>query len=191
MDKQNGIRHILFQHEVIPVVTFSTFDQIEHTVNQLLKREIKCIEITLRNEVSRKAVSLVSEKYGHQISVGVGTVINLDDIQFCELNNVDFIVSPGSPSYLLKYLNNTSIPFLPGVSTINDIMNAMEYGCDTLKFFPAELSGGVNMLKQFNGLFNRIKFCPTGGVNEFNYQDYLSLENVISVGGSWIIKEKK
>ena len=188
MTKQNGIRNILSQHNVIPVVTFSDISQIDNVVNHLLSKKIKCIEITLRNEISRKAVSIVKDKFLDQIAVGVGTVVNKDDVDFCKNNHVDFIVSPGSPSYLLKWLENTSIPFLPGVSSVNDIMNTMEFGLDTLKFFPAELSGGIKMLKQFNTLFSQVKFCPTGGINELNYQDYLAMENVLSVGGSWIVE---
>ena len=191
MGKQNGIRHILTQHKVIPVVTFSDINQIDPVVEHLLSKEIRCIEITLRNENSRRAVPIVKNKFANQMAVGVGTVLNEDDVHFCESNHVDFIVSPGSPSYLLKLLDNTTIPFLPGVSSINDIMNTMEFGLDTLKFFPAELSGGLKMLKQLNGLFSHVKFCPTGGINELNYQDYLALENVLSVGGSWVVENKR
>ena len=191
MTKQNGIRNILSQHKVVPVVTFSNLSQIDDVVHHLMSNKIKCIEITLRNEISRKAVSIVKGKFADQIAIGVGTVVNKDDIDFCENNQVDFIVSPGSSTYLLKCLDSTSIPFLPGVSSVNDIMNAMEFGLDTLKFFPAELSGGLKMLKQFNALFSQIKFCPTGGINELNYQDYLAMENVLSVGGSWIVEYKR
>ena len=181
MDKQNSIRHILAQHKVIPVVTFSDINQIDVVVEHLLSKDIRCIEITLRNEKSRNAVPIVKNKFANQMAVGVGTVLNEDDIHFCESNHVDFIVTPGSPSYLLKLLDNTTIPFLPGVSSINDIMNTMEFGLDTLKFFPAELSGGLKMLNQFNGLFSHVKFCPTGGVNLQNAFKFLKKGNDIVV----------
>ena len=147
MDKQNGIRHILTQHKVIPVVTFSDINQIDPVVEHLLSKDIRCIEITLRNENSRRAVPIVKNKFANQMAVGVGTVLNEDDVHFCESNHVDFIVSPGSPSYLLKLLDNTTIPFLPGVSSINDIMNTMEFGLDTLKVFSCRTFWGIENAK--------------------------------------------
>jgi 2-dehydro-3-deoxyphosphogluconate aldolase/(4S)-4-hydroxy-2-oxoglutarate aldolase len=82
----------------------------------------------------------------------------------------------------------SKIPFIPGASTPSEIMQALEYGCDTLKFFPANLFGGIKALKTYGNVFPQVKFCPTGGVNESTFEEYLDLDNVISVGGSWMTK---
>ena len=95
------------------------------------------------------------------------------------------MVSPGFTSDLINSFNKAEIPFLPGISSSNDVLLAKQFDCETLKFFPAELCGGIKMLKQFQILFPTVKFCPTVGIGLNNY---LELENVISVGGSWLMK---
>lgn len=191
MSKQNNIKSILNNHKIIPVVTFQNKESIQPVVENLLSQNINCIEVTLRNNISREALGEIIHLYGNQLSVGAGTVLNNNDIQFCMDHKVDFMVSPGSPKFLINDFQKSKIPFLPGVSSINDVMNALELDCDTLKFFPALMSGGINMLQQFNNLFSQVYFCPTGGINEFNYKEFLSLSNVICVGGSWVVNTNK
>jgi 2-dehydro-3-deoxyphosphogluconate aldolase/(4S)-4-hydroxy-2-oxoglutarate aldolase len=98
---------------------------------------------------------------------------------------------PGVQKDLLGVLNELNIPFLPGVMTPSDIMGALRLGWDTLKFFPAHIAGGIDALKTYSQVFPQVKFCPTGGINYDNHLEFLSLDNVISVGGSWIQKDFK
>jgi 2-dehydro-3-deoxyphosphogluconate aldolase/(4S)-4-hydroxy-2-oxoglutarate aldolase len=102
--------------------------------------------------------------------------------------NVDFIVSPGLTENLAKVLQASKIPFLPGAVTPSEIISGQELGVKYFKFFPANLFGGLETLKAYASVFKGVKFCPTGGVNESNYQDFLKLENVVSVGGTWVLK---
>jgi len=87
---------------------------------------------------------------------------------------------------LASHFEDSGIPFILGVATPSDIINGIQFGWDTFKFFPAQLFGGLNALKTYGQVFPQIKFCPTGGITEDSYQSYLALENVISIGGSWL-----
>ena len=96
------------------------------------------------------------------------------------------MVSPGLSSGLASHFEDSGIPFILGVATPSDIINGIQFGWDTFKFFPAHLFGGLNALKTYGQVFPQIKFCPTGGITEDSSQSYLALENVISIGGSWL-----
>jgi 2-dehydro-3-deoxyphosphogluconate aldolase/(4S)-4-hydroxy-2-oxoglutarate aldolase len=99
------------------------------------------------------------------------------------------MVSPGVTEKIINAMIESEIPFLPGISNVSQIMLANQYKCETLKFFPAIISGGINTLNQYNKLFPNIMFCPTGGVSSINFRGFLELKNVISVAGSWLIKK--
>ncbi|MFN5846446.1 MAG: bifunctional 4-hydroxy-2-oxoglutarate aldolase/2-dehydro-3-deoxy-phosphogluconate aldolase [Flavobacteriia bacterium] len=184
---QNNIEDILSRNSIIPVVTIHDFHQIDAVYDQLMKQGIKCIEITLRTDYAWEAIAEFKLKYGCEIKVGVGTVISNEQILKCKDLKVDFMVSPGLTTSLVQNLEHSEIPFIPGVATPSEIIRGMEIGWRFFKFFPANLFGGVDALKAYGSLFKDVKFCPTGGVNETNYKEYLALNNVISVGGSWVI----
>ncbi|MCJ8288764.1 MAG: bifunctional 4-hydroxy-2-oxoglutarate aldolase/2-dehydro-3-deoxy-phosphogluconate aldolase [Crocinitomicaceae bacterium] len=185
---QNNIVAILKDHPIIPVVTIHSEEEIDPIISKLKEMNIFCIEVTLRTDFAFEALQLIKDRYSDSLSLGVGTVISEDQIDKLVSIGVDFIVSPGLTPTLYNHLLASSIPFIPGVTTPSEIMQAIELGCDKLKFFPANLFGGIKALKTYGNVFPQVKFCPTGGVNESTYEDYLSLENVISVGGSWMIK---
>ncbi len=186
--KQNNIHSVLAKHPVIPVVTIHSEDEIASIIKTLDEQNISCIEITLRTDFAIKAVRIVKARYGERISVGVGTVISSEQVDELETIRPHFIVSPGLTASLYHRLMRSGIPFIPGASTPSEIIQAVELGCDTLKFFPAHLFGGISALETYGNVFPAVKFCPTGGVNESTYEDYLALDNVISVGGSWMVK---
>lgn len=186
--KQNNIEAILKDHPMIPVVTINSESEIDPMISKLKKMNIFCIEVTLRTDFAFKALQIIKNRYADSISVGVGTVISKEQIDKLVSIGVDFIVSPGLTPVLYNHLLASSIPFIPGVTTPSEIMQAIELGCDKLKFFPANLFGGIKALKTYGNVFPQVKFCPTGGVNELTYEEYLSLKNVISVGGSWMVK---
>jgi len=186
MTKQNNIREVLAKHPIIPVVTFTNLNEIEAKVEVLLRNNVKCIEITLRTPVAYDAIQKVKEEYGNEITVGMGTVVLEAQILKAMELQVDFMVSPGLHSGLAQELMDSKIAFIPGVATPSDIINGLQFEWDTFKFFPAFLFGGVEALKTYGQVFPHLKFCPTGGLTEATYRDYLALENVISVGGSWL-----
>ncbi len=186
---QNNLRKILRDNPVIPVVTIDNLDVIDEMINTLVQKGIACIEVTLRTNIAWEAIAYIQEHYKHKILVGVGTVINVNQIQKCIDREVDFMVSPGFSPRLLEACLKTDIPFLPGVSSASDIIYCQENGFNFLKFYPAQLNGGIKALTNFLAVFPEVKFCATGGINEDNFEQYLQLDNVLAVGGSWLLKK--
>ncbi|WP_430404170.1 bifunctional 4-hydroxy-2-oxoglutarate aldolase/2-dehydro-3-deoxy-phosphogluconate aldolase [Fluviicola sp.] len=188
MSTQFNIEKILTGNPLIPVVTINALSELDMVYNQLKSHGISCIEITLRTAVSWDAIQLFKERYGDEFSVGVGTIKSVGDIERCKEVQVDFLVSPGVSDAMRDALNKCGIPFLPGVATPSEIIQGLEAGWKFFKFFPADLFGGLKALKTYGSVFSDAKFCPTGGISETNYKDFLALENVLSVGGSWLLK---
>jgi 2-dehydro-3-deoxyphosphogluconate aldolase/(4S)-4-hydroxy-2-oxoglutarate aldolase len=187
MALQNGIKKLLSSHQVVPVVTIQSEKEIEGIVQKLKSKEISIIEVTLRTPYALKAIEYL--KNNHKILVvGAGTVINVNQIEALKALDADFIVSPGGSELLFDQLENSGIPFLPGACTPSEIIKCTERGYEVLKFFPADLYGGLSALKTYGQVFRSVDFCPTGGISQATYLDYLKLDNVISVGGSWMIK---
>ena len=118
--------------------------------------------------------------------VGAGTVLTPKDLHACGAAGAAFAVSPGAMPTLLNAASSSQVPLLPGISSTSDIMLGMEHGIEFFKFFPAATSGGVEALKAFSGPFANLRFCPTGGISLASAPNYLALNNVICVGGSWI-----
>ncbi|MEN9997859.1 MAG: 4-Hydroxy-2-oxoglutarate aldolase [Bacteroidota bacterium] len=186
--KQNNIRGVLEKHPIIPVVTINNESEIDGIIKKLQENGISCIEITLRTDYALTAIKLIKSNYGDKISVGVGTVVAKDQIDAIKALKVDFIVSPGINETLGEHLMNSGIPFIPGVATPSDIILGIQMGWDTFKFFPANLFGGIEALKTYGQVFPSVKFCPTGGINSDSHNSFLELTNVISIGGSWMMK---
>ena len=185
---QNNIEAILQANAIIPVVTIQSEAEIDFIYQRLSSNGIHCVEITLRTEFAFEAIAEFKNRYGSEFKVGVGTVINEHQVKKCMELNVDFIVSPGLTENLAKALSASKIPYLPGAVTPSEIIAGQELGVQFFKFFPANLFGGLETLIAYSSVFKGVKFCPTGGVNESNYQDFLKLENVVSVGGTWVLK---
>lgn len=187
MQIQNGIEAILEQNPLIPVVKINAVEEVEGILLHLLAQNIYCIEITLRSEAAfaciKEAISIAPKGF----SVGVGTIFNSNQVQKCMELGVQFMVSPGATPSLIRAMQQSDIPFLPGVMTPSEILNAMELDCFFLKLFPYNLAGGLKALKTYGQVFSGVKFCPTGGLNADSYEEALDLENVVSVGGSWLV----
>jgi len=186
---QNGIEKILKENSLIPVVTIANQEELDNIYLGLKEKGVFVVEITLRTDFVWEAIQLFKEKYGHEFCVGVGTIVSREQIQKCVDLKVDFMISPGLTTTLAESFHQSGIPFLAGVATPSEIIKGMELGCEYFKFFPAELFGGLKALKAYKSIFGNVKFCPTGGVNEDNYQEYLALDNVLAVGGSWLTKK--
>ncbi|MFM7473269.1 MAG: bifunctional 4-hydroxy-2-oxoglutarate aldolase/2-dehydro-3-deoxy-phosphogluconate aldolase [Crocinitomicaceae bacterium] len=183
---QNGIRSIFEKNHVIPVVTFNNATEVDLTVDKLTQLEINCMEITLRTSFALEAIAYAKKNYGSTFKIGVGTITTRNQIQQVTDLDVDFMVSPGICKELAPYFEQSLIPFIPGVATPSEIIQGLQFGWDTFKFFPANLYGGIPALKTFGQVFPNVRFCPTGGIKENDYLDYLALENVVAVGGSWM-----
>ena len=184
---QNNIRKVLSEHNVIPVVNFEDINDVEKTIEKLVGKDIHCIEITLRTPTAFECVAKAKKINIDNFDVGIGTVVSSDQIKQASDLGVSFMVSPGINEKLAPHFEGSQIPFIPGIATPSEIILGKQLGWDTFKFFPAHLFGGIKSLKTYDQVFPDVKFCPTGGINEETYPSYLELQNVISVGGSWVI----
>lgn len=189
--KQNNIQSILKGHSLIPVVTFEKGDNPIEFVEYLMKQKVNCIEITLRTDFALDAIKIIKENQAEGFVIGAGTVVQSKQVDQLKELDIDFMVSPAFTNSLIEKMENSGIAYLPGVSTSSDIMQAMELGLSSLKFFPASLFGGVDALKTYHQVFGGVQFCPTGGINKMSSNEYLKLPNVFAVGGSWFQKEYK
>jgi len=182
----NSIKSILTMSPVMPVLVINKVDKVEHLFEALIKGNLKVVEITLRTSCALKVIEIASKKFP-SLMVGAGTVLNEKDLQDIKSAGASFAVSPGCTISLATKALDMKFPFLPGIANSSDIMNLISLGYKSFKFFPAEAAGGINYIKSLNGPFPDIVFCPTGGVNQENSTEWLKQNNVICVGGSWII----
>ena len=120
--------------------------------------------------------------------VGAGTVLSVDQVKKAVAAGAKFIVSPGFDEEVVKYCLDNNIPVTPGVCTSSDVQKGYKMGLDVLKFFPAEPSGGLSMIKAIAAPYTMMKFIPTGGINENNMEDYLKYDRILAIGGSWMVK---
>ncbi|WP_276591824.1 bifunctional 4-hydroxy-2-oxoglutarate aldolase/2-dehydro-3-deoxy-phosphogluconate aldolase [Sphingomicrobium nitratireducens] len=169
---------------VIPVLVLDGKLDPVALAETLVASGLPVIEVTLRTEGALGAMEAMAGVDG--AIVGAGTV--LDAVQLYEAMDygAQFIVSPGLTDGLAKAARDKGVPFLPGVANAGDIMRGRDMGLRRFKFFPAEASGGIKALKALAGPFADLRFCPTGGIREDTAKDWLALEQVLCVGGSWI-----
>ena len=183
--KTEQLLALLAGQPVIPVVKIERVEDAVPLTRALARGGLRLVEITLRTrdalECIRRAAAEVEEAV-----VGAGTI--LDHAQFADAAKAGarFIVSPGVTTNLLGAAADSPVPLLPGAITPGEIMLARDAGLDFLKFFPAQQAGGAAFLKALASPFAGIRFCPTGGISPKNVREYLSLPNVICVGGSWV-----
>jgi len=176
---------ILRQGPVVPVMVIHKLEHAVPLAKALLAGGIRVLEITLRTPVSVDAIGAISSEVPGAI-VGAGTVTSGEELETVAAAGAVFAISPGLTPELLDAANRGPIPLIPGIATISELMTGMARGYDHFKFFPAGPAGGVKMLQAFAGPFPRVTFCPTGGIAAANYREYLALDNVACVGGSWV-----
>ena len=180
-----SIFNVIDETKLIPLTTITSREDVEPLCEVLVEASIPLIEITLRDE---RTLDIIDEfnKFP-EVHLGVGTIRSESHIDLAINASASFLISPGYSENLLNYAKQKNIPLIPGVQTPSEIMKANEAGLSTLKFFPAELSGGVDRLKAYKSVFSDIKFIPTGGITNGNALSYLALDNVIAVGASALI----
>lgn len=174
---------------IIPVVEIDNYENAIPLAKTLIDAGINIIEITLRTEAAIESIKAISKEFP-EFYVGAGTVCNENDLIKAKNAGAKFVFSPGISDELIKASIKNEILLIPGVSNASEVMKAQNSGIFFCKLFPAILSGGVEILKAFQGPFPKIKFCPTGGININNFLDFLDLKNVPCVGGSWIVKKE-
>lgn len=170
---------------VIPVLVVHDVVHSLPVAQALVKGGLPALEVTLRTEAALDVIREMSKCEGS--FVGAGTVLNEKQLDAAIDAGAKFIVSPGLTKPLAKAAIERGIPFLPGIATAADIMRGLDLGLDHFKFFPAETSGGIKALKALAAPFYQVRFCPTGGITEQTAPDWLALDAVLCVGGSWLV----
>ncbi len=175
--------------KVLPLIQASSVEEGLAIGKAMEAAGLRLVEVVLRTPASLDVLSALKQECP-DVTVGAGTVYNTEILTSALDAGADFIVSPSVTERLLSAMKESGVLCLPGVSKPSDIALALEHGFQELKLFPAELSGGVSFLKAMGAVFSSVRFCPTGGVGPANRKEYLSLSNVVAVGGSWVSPAK-
>lgn len=183
--KTDTFLSLLAGQPVIPVLKIDDPAHAAPLARALAKGGLPAIEITLRTATALESIARVASEVPEAI-VGAGTILNARQFEQAAKAGSRFIVSPGITPQVIAAAANSDVPLLPGAITPGEMMSALEAGLDFLKFFPAEQAGGAAFLKSLASPFQELRFCPTGGIAAGNARDYLSLPNVLCVGGSWV-----
>ena len=183
------MKALLQNSPIVPVVVADSVQQGISIAEALVAGGMSVIEITLRTPSALTIIAAVAKQFP-KLMVGAGTVLNPNQLQEVQKAGAKFAVSPGSTPALLKAAKDIGLPLLPGIATASEIMQGIDLGYDCFKLFPASATGGIPLLKGFGGPFKDVTFCPTGGISEENFIEYLNLDNVISVGGTWLTPAK-
>jgi len=179
------VRSVLSASPLVPVITINYPDEALPLCQALVDGGIRVLEITLRTPHGVKAIEQV-RKAIPQAWVGAGTVTSIAQYREVESAGAQFVITPGVTEAILEFGVTSEASLLPGISTISDLMLGYNLGYREFKFFPAEVAGGIPALKAFSGPFPDVTFCPTGGIRRNTAKDYLALDNVTAVGGSWL-----
>ena len=172
----------------IPVVVIKELSESDKILSALKKNGINCAEITFRTACAAEAIAYACKHYP-DMSIGAGTVINAQQCEAALAAGAQFIVSPGLSVSVAKICNERNIPYYPGCVTPTEIMAALELGITTVKFFPANVYGGLKAMKALAAPFPQIKFIPTGGVDRNNIDEFLAWDKIAAIGGSFFVKE--
>ena len=183
--RQEKLAGLMKPATVIPVLTIERLEHAVPLAKALVGGGVRVLEVTLRTPVAIEAAKAMIAEVPDAI-VGIGTILNADDLARTEALGAKFGISPGSTPELLKAAAASDLPFAPGIATASELMQALAAGFDLVKFFPAEQSGGIKALRALAGPFPNIRVCPTGGIGEANAADWLAEPNVLAVGGSWL-----
>ena len=174
--------------KIIPVAVIEDSDNAIPLGKALNDAGLPVVEITFRTEAAARSISLVKKEFPEML-VGAGTVLKIEHVKAAMDAGSEFIVTPGFNPTVVDYCVNNSIPIVPGLNSPTFIEWGMERGLYHFKFFPADISGGAKMIQLLSGPYPKVKFMPTGGINNQTLVEYLKLKNVFACGGSWIVKK--
>ena len=186
-----NVRDVLSFSPVLPVMVVHDVDNTIKAAQAMFEGGIRAFEITLRTPIALQAIRELRNNLPREAIIGAGTITQAKDLQAAMQAGAQFGVSPGLTAKLTQAIQAEAWPFLPGVASASELMQAMDNGFDTFKLFPAAAIGGVDLLKAWAGPFAHARFCPTGGIHASNAADYLALKNVLAVGGSWLMPAEK
>ncbi|ENM3946838.1 4-hydroxy-2-oxoglutarate aldolase/2-deydro-3-deoxyphosphogluconate aldolase [Vibrio cholerae] len=171
--------------KIVPVIAINDIAHALPLAKVLVENGLPCAEVTFRTAAAAESIRIMREAYP-DLLIGAGTVLTTAQVDEAIAAGADFIVSPGLNPTTVKYCQQRNIAIIPGVNNPSLVEQAMEMGLRTLKFFPAEPSGGIAMLKALSAVYP-VSFMPTGGINPNNAQEYLALKSVVACGGTWMV----
>lgn len=174
--------------KLVPVVKLNKHTDSIPLANALCEGGLPVAEVTFRTDAAYESIKAMKKNFPNMI-VGAGTVVNVEQAKQALDAGSSFIVSPGLNSKVVEFALDNDILVLPGVCTPTEIIEALNYNLEIVKFFPAIQYGGLNTIKALSAPFPTIRFMPTGGININNILDYLSFPKVIACGGSWMVKD--
>ncbi len=185
----SSIKQQLKALKVIPVIAIDNAEDIIPLGKVLVENGLPAAEITFRSEAAVKAIRLLRQTQPDML-IGAGTVLNREQAIAAKEAGATFIVSPGFNPNTVKACQEIGIDIVPGVNNPSTVEAALEMGITTLKFFPAEASGGINMVKSLLAPYTDIELMPTGGISPANIKDYLAIPRVLACGGTWMVDKK-
>lgn len=173
---------------IIPVVVLDDAKDAAPLAKVLCENGLPCAEVTFRTAAAEEAIKTMSREFPDML-VGAGTVLTIEQADKAINAGAKFIVAPGLNPKIVQHCLDQSVPVTPGTQTPSEMEQALELGLKVVKFFPAEPSGGLNMIKAVAAAYVDLKFMPTGGINAKNVRDYLAYNKIIACGGSWMVKK--
>lgn len=182
-----SIEELFAELKVVPVVVLDDAKDAEPLAKALVEGGLPCAEVTFRTEEAAESIRIMTEVYPDML-VGAGTVLTTDQVDKAVESGAKFIVSPGFDPEIVDYCIEKNIPVFPGCISPSEVAQAVKRGFKVVKFFPAEQSGGLAMIKAMAAPYNMLKFMPTGGINTKNLKDYLACDKILCCGGSWMVK---
>ena len=184
MDVMEKIKEL----KIVPVVVLNKVEDALPTMGALVKGGLPVAEITFRTACAAESIRLAVKEYPDAL-IGAGTVITAEQCEEAIACGAKFIVSPGLSAAVAKVCREKNVPYIPGIVTPTEIMKAISLGITTVKFFPANVYGGLKAMKALSAPFPQIRFIPTGGVNRENLDEFLSWDKIAALGGSFFVEE--
>lgn len=173
---------------IIPVVVLDDAKDAAPLAKALCEGGLPCAEVTFRTAAAEEVIRIMAKEYPDML-VGAGTVLTTEQADRAIAAGAKFIVSPGLNPKVVKHCQEKGIPVCPGIQTPTEVEMALDLGLDTVKFFPAEPAGGLNMIKALAAPYVNVTFMPTGGISASNVREYLKFNRIIACGGSWMVKK--
>lgn len=192
MEKENAMNHVLEEFSkigMIPVIAIEDAADAKPLAKALLDGGLPCAEVTFRTAAAEKSIRAMTEEFPDML-VGAGTVLTIEQAECALGAGAEFIVSPGFNPKVVAYCVEKGVPVVPGCANPSNLEQAIELGLETVKFFPAEASGGLAAIKAMSAPYRTLKFMPTGGIHNGNIKKYLDYDKVIACGGSWMVDHK-
>ncbi len=172
---------------IVPVIAIEDANDAEPLAQALIDGGLPCAEVTFRTAAAQEAIARIAKKFP-DMALGAGTVLTVDQVKAAVDCGAKYIISPGLNPKTVEYCMANNIPVTPGIATPSDVERALEFNLEVVKFFPAEQAGGLPYLRALSGPYGKLKFSPTGGIDEKNCLSYLAFAKVLACGGSWMVK---